>query len=173
MVWAKVVDNEIMQLHDEDPAGHWHPDALEFWQEVPDNVHIGWKLKNGEWISGGQWLEEFMAENPPPPPGPPTPRLGFSLTENREAKTITVEFHAATTEVDGEFVVTVGDKTFENESIFTVTFDQTDAPQEIACSITATGPGGTATVTLEGDDALIIPEKFLLPMERLLAQQGK
>ena len=75
MIWAKIVNNEIMQTHDEDPSGLWHPDQIAkndlpgYWEQVPDHVNVGWKFKNDEWISGGQWLEEHIAENPPPPPG--------------------------------------------------------------------------------------------------------
>ena len=76
-MWAKIVNDEIMQLHDEDPSGLWHPDAIAkndlpgYWEQVPDHVHIGWKFRDNEWISGGQWGEEWAAANPPPPPGPP------------------------------------------------------------------------------------------------------
>ena len=39
-IWAKIVDNEIMQTHDEDPSGLWHPDQIAqndlpgHWEEV-------------------------------------------------------------------------------------------------------------------------------------------
>ena len=82
MVWAKVVNDEIMQVHDEDPADLWHPEALEFWQEVPDECFIGWKFKNGKWISGAQWLDEDAIENPPVKPGPPGSTWDCELIRN-------------------------------------------------------------------------------------------
>ena len=54
MMWAKIVENEIMQMYDEDPTSLWHPDAIAkndlpgHWDQVPDHVNVGWKMKNGE-----------------------------------------------------------------------------------------------------------------------------
>ena len=93
MIWAKVINDEIMQLHDEDPSGLWHPDLLEFWEEVPNECQIGWKRKNGSWISGEQWGIEWTAENPPPPPGPPSAFYSTStVSQNHEE--ITVKYQA-------------------------------------------------------------------------------
>ena len=77
-MWAKIVNDEVMQLSEDNPAGLWHPEAIEkndipgHWEEIPDHVHIGWKFRDAEWISGAQWHEEWVAANPPPPPGPPS-----------------------------------------------------------------------------------------------------
>ena len=38
------------------------------------------------------------------------------------------------------------------------TIEKTNVPQPLAMSITAIGPGGTCTDTLENDMALIVPE---------------
>jgi len=97
MIWAKIVNDEIMQTHDEDPAGLWHPDAIAkndipgYWEQVPDHANVGWKFKNNEWISGGQWHEEWVAANPPPPPIPPFCRVDFTPSDDPQSN----KFHIA------------------------------------------------------------------------------
>lgn len=176
MIWAKIVENEIMQTFDEDPRNFWHPDAIAkndipgYWEQVPDHVNVGWKLKNGQWISGAQWLEEWIAANPPPLPGPPSLYISATVEEDRQT-------HKATLVIDqthaGEYTdwsITVNGVTYtkdttdlanKGEPDFILTFDQTDKPQVIPVSGTVNGPGGTVTVTLEGENAVIIPEKWV------------
>jgi hypothetical protein len=118
MIWAKIVNDEIMQTHDENPAGLWHPDAIAknditgYWEEVPDHVNVGWKFKNNEWISGGQWLDEYIATMPPPPVLPPVCRVDFTAADDLQSNkfTITVDSH-----VGGEYntwSITVGNTVY-------------------------------------------------------------
>ena len=73
-LWAKMMDIdgdgnlEIVQTHDEDPAGLWHPDALVNWREVPAHLTIGSVLETAtnEWWSGADWLEKTLAKAPTP-----------------------------------------------------------------------------------------------------------
>jgi hypothetical protein len=73
--WAKMVDSdgdgnfEIYQLHEEDPSGLWHPDALEFWREVPDeHAAIGnvFEESSQTWYTGVAWGAKKTAEAPSP-----------------------------------------------------------------------------------------------------------
>ena len=77
--WAKMVDSdgdgnfEIYQLHDEDPNGLWHPDALEFWRQVPDeHAAIGnvFEESSQTWYTGSAWGEKKTAEAPAPDTAP-------------------------------------------------------------------------------------------------------
>lgn len=69
-LWAKMMDIdgdgnfEIVQTHDEDPAGLWHPDALVNWREVPSNLAIGSVLETttNVWWTGADWLEKTLAK---------------------------------------------------------------------------------------------------------------
>jgi len=168
-IWAKIVDNEIMQIHDEDPSGLWHPDALELWQEVPEHVHVGWKFKNEEWISGGQWLDEHIAANPPPPPGPPCGRIDYTISVNNETYKATVLFDIQVGGIWTEFYVDIDGKRYENltENEYVdleLVFDQGDTPRQVPVIITTIGPGGTHVEDLtdvEIERQLIIPEKFI------------
>ena len=46
MTWARVVQNEIVEIFEEDPAKYFHPDLLHEWVDIPDEgVHVGWKLR--------------------------------------------------------------------------------------------------------------------------------
>jgi hypothetical protein len=244
MIWAKIVNNEIMQTHDENPAGLWHPDQIAkndlpgYWEEVPDHVNVGWKFKNDEWISGGQWMEEQAAETPPTQPGPPGCRIDYSRHDEPMSNIQEIEFDSHVAGIYDTWSITVGDTTYSTtvtsansttneftcettewlspddlivfmgtlggvvkhktyfvKSVtsatkfkicdpmkpievlelttetgtmmmskgpdFKQTFTKSDAPQTIALSITATGPGGTTTYTPEGELALVIPEKWV------------
>lgn len=169
-IWAKVVENEIVQLHDEDPSGHWHPDFLEFWQEVPDYCHIGWKFRDGEWISGSQAHDEFMAERPIPQPGPPTLMIHVVINEDRPTKTVTALFNVTAAGIYTGYSVTVGDKTFTDEEVFELKYDQTDEPQIIPIRgvITSEHNDDVIVETLADGSEVVIPEAYILPMERLL-----
>jgi hypothetical protein len=244
MIWAKIVNNEIMQTYDENPAGLWHPDQIAkndlpgYWEEVPDHVNVGWKFKNNEWISGGQWIEEEALENPPAPVGPPFAKVDFAPSDDPSSNTFQANFDARVGGIYDTWSITVGDTTYSttatatnsttNEitcgttewlaagdlvtfmdalggiekhktyivhsvvsatkfkicdigssiSIFELAtdtgsvllskgpdfkqiFQKTDSPQPIEVSITATGPGGTTTYSLENEMALVIPEKWV------------
>lgn len=153
MVWAKVVNDEVMQVFEDDPTTLWHPDALEFWKQVPDHVAEGWKYKNGKWISGGQWLEEFQAENPPPPPGPPTAGMIKTILNTETTTTLKLQLQAAghydwyEWEVDGKKY---------KEELVDLTFQKSTKQQVIPVSLTVRGPGGEDTKVLEGDEAVVV-----------------
>ena len=244
MIWAKIVNNEIMQTHDENPAGLWHPDAIAkndipgHWEEVPDHVNVGWKFKNNEWISGGQWMEEHIAETPIVPPGAPFCRVNFAPNDDATSNTFTMYVDATISGIYDTWSITIGDteystnvteassdtdeftcastawlqakdqitfmgtlggvekhKTYLVHSVTSATkfkicdmyspinvvklttvtgtmlmskgpdfkwsTEKTSAPQPLAMSITATGPGGTSTDTLENEMALIVPELWV------------
>lgn len=176
MIWAKIVNDEIMQTYDEDPTGLWHPDQIAkndlpgYWEEVPDHVNVGWKFKNNEWISGGQWLDEHIAENPVPPPGPPSLTIGVTVEENRATgvadvivdTTMAGEWDTWTLTIDGEeYSADTIDKANKGKPDFVLTFNQTTSPRTLSVEGTLVGPGGTTTATLEGDNAVIIPEKWI------------
>lgn len=161
MIWAKVVDNEIMQLHDEDPSGLWHPDALEHWQQVPDFAFIGWKFKNNNWISGAQWMEEFRAEHPLPPVGPPSAGIMNNVKDTDDTGVIELVAQLAGEYTSFEWNV---NGTTYNTEIVSVTIDKVEGPIAIPVSLTVTGPGGTHTKTLEGDESVVIrPKTRALP----------
>jgi len=151
-MWAKVVNDEIFQTWDTDPTELWHPDQLTYWEEVPDYVNIGWKLKNNEWISGGQWQEEHQIENPIPAPGPPTAGISVNPVDYLDR----IEFifdanHAGF--VDSIEWTIQGQKYTESRVTLTVNkipFED----QTIAVSLKVTGPGGSHTLTLEDETAL-------------------
>jgi hypothetical protein len=176
MIWAKIVNNEIMQTYDENPAGLWHPDQIAkndlpgYWEEVPDHVNVGWKFKNNEWISGGQWLDEWIAENPVAPPGPPSITISATLDENSETgvvalvidTTLAGEYTSWSVTVDGvEYSADTVELANKGLMDFVLTYNQTSEPQTVAVSGTVIGPGGTVTTTLEGDNAVVISEKFV------------
>lgn len=241
MIWAKIVNDEIMQTHDENPAGLWHPDAIAkndlpgYWDEVPDHVNVGWKFKNNEWISGGQWLEEHIAATPTVAPGPPFCRVNFAPNSDNASNIFTMAVDATLGGIYDTWSITIGDtvysttvtaassdtneftcestawltakdqitfmdtlggvekhKTYLVHSVTSATkfkisdvyspinvvelitatgtvmmskgpdfphvIEKTSVPQHLAMSITATGPGGTVTDTLENEMALVVPE---------------
>lgn len=148
-MWAKIVNDEVMQLHEEDPTGLWHPDAIEkndipgHWELIPDDVHIGWKLKNEQWISGGQWLDEFMEENPIPPPGPPT--ANWDQTEiASDVNTLTVRFNPNPVGYYDSFSWNIDGKEYSDKSP-EITFTRAKTTRNIPVEFIVTGPGGTVT----------------------------
>lgn len=158
MVWAKVVNDEVMQIFEDDPTNLWHPDALEFWKQVPDYVGEGWKFKNGKWISGGQWLEEFQAENPVPPPGPPTAGMIKTIINTETTSKLQLELQAAGSY--DEFEWEINGKKYKDELV-ELEFQKTDKKQIIPVSLTVRGPGGEDTKVLEGDEAVVINAAIL------------
>lgn len=143
-MWAKIINDEIMQMSDENPEGLWHPDFLQFWQEVPEHVHIGWKFKNGEWISGSQWWEEFQAENPVPPPGPPTASINFIESQTESTVEVTFLSNSAGIIDEGSEVWIINGDEYK-ETTVTLTFNKIDKIQVLPISLTISGPGGSST----------------------------
>jgi len=154
-MWAKVVENEIFQTWDEDPTGLWHPDQLVYWEEVPDHVAIGWKRKNGQWISGGQWLEEHAAENPLPPPGPPSG--GISVVPIDSLDKINFIFIAQTAGFVDSIEWTIQGQTYTDErvelSVNKIPFQE----QTLAVALKIVGPGGEHNIVLEDETAVKVP----------------
>ena len=120
MIWAKIVNDEIMQTHDENPVGLWHPDAIAkndipgYWDEVPDHVNVGWKFKNNEWISGGQWLEEHIAVTPILPPGPPSCKVNFAPTNDNTSNTFDMYVDATIAGIYDTWSITIGDTVYSS-----------------------------------------------------------
>jgi len=182
-IWAKVVDEEIMQIHDENPTGLWHPDALTQWEEVPAECHIGWKRKNGQWISGGQWYDEFREENPLPEPGPPTANFVYSQSDDvvKGVTTITLKQNVGGwgfgKETDGDpdeyHEFHVDGEVYTDDEV-TLTFNHGDAERIIDLEMHAYGPGGKNVVNAtesESHQTVVIPAKFVpLFMQQYLTQ---
>jgi len=154
MIWAKIVNNEIMQTHDEDPSGLWHPDQIAkndlpgYWEQVPDHVNVGWKFKNDEWISGGQWMEEFAAENPPEPPGPPNCRIDHAPNSDPMSNIFSIAVDSRVSGIYDTWSITIGDT--EYSTTVTAANSTTD---EFTCSTTewlAAGDQVTFMGTLGG-----------------------
>jgi len=241
MIWAKIVNDEIMQTHDENPAGLWHPDAIAkndlpgYWDEVPDHVNVGWKFKNNQWISGGQWLDENIAATPVVSPGAPFCRVNFAPNNDPSSNTFHMFVDGKLGGIYDTWSITIGDtvysttvtaassdtneftcastawltandqitfmgilggvekhKTYLVHSVVSATkfkicdmnspinvvelttgtgtmmmskgpdfhwsIEKISVPQPLVMSITATGPGGTTTNTLENEMALVVPE---------------
>ena len=144
MIWAKVINDEIMQMHDEDPSGLWHPDLLEFWEQVPAECNIGWKRKNGVWISGAQWLEEYAEENPPPPPGPPSSNYSID-TVNQNHEEITVRYTANPGGHWDSYSWVINGKEYGQEEVVEVTYELQPEKVAVEAVLTVVGPGGTVT----------------------------
>jgi len=162
MIWAKIVNDEIMQTHDEDPSGLWHPDQIEkndlpgYWEQVPDYVNVGWKFKNNEWISGGQWLEEHIAENPPPPPGPPHANWShFVVKDNGDS--VKLGFAAGPNGIWDSYSWLINGKEYGQEEFVEVEFVKQVTESAIEVVLSVTGPGGT--VTSDHKDMPTIPAK--------------
>jgi PKD repeat protein len=150
-MWAKIVNDEIMQLSDENPAGLWHPDAIEkndipgYWDEVPDHVSIGWHFRDNEWISGGQWFEECEAAREPTPPGPPTANWRQDIED--ALASATVNFHADPAGIWDSYSWVIDGKEYGQEETVTVEFTKTSTTKTIPVEFIVTGPGGTVTST--------------------------
>jgi hypothetical protein len=138
--WAKMVDSdgdgnfEIYQLHDENPSGLWHPDALEFWREVPDeHAAIGnvFEESSQTWYTGVAWGEKKTAEAPSPDATPqpiPVP-LGAVL----ELEITNAGSDYETPPVRGQYDIEDGVRL-----VATVTYDQ---QTESAVSVEINNPG--------------------------------
>ena len=137
MIWAKIVNDEIMQTHDENPAGLWHPDAIAkndlpgYWDEVPDHVNVGWKFKNNEWISGGQWMEEHAAETPILTPSAPLCRMDFAPSNDPSINTCEFAFDST---IAGEY--DTWSITIDNVTYSTTATATNSTTNEITCGTT-------------------------------------
>lgn len=158
MTWARVVEDEIVQIFEEDPSQYFHPDTLNEWVDIPnEGVHVGWKFKNGQWISGTQWWEEFRAENPVPPEGPPSVRIALDHKETRTHDQLVFEFTGSGTITSHEW--TIDGKKYEEEKV-SIEIEKGQQAKTIAASIKVTGPGGSTTQIREGDEAIVITPIF-------------
>ena len=159
MTWARVVENEIIEIFEEDPAKYFHPDLLNEWVDIPDEgVHVGWKFKNGQWISGGQWYEEHRAENPLPPEGPPCVDI---MVDHKETRTHDQFKFLCEVGGVGELDKWIIDgETYTTETVeLEVAKGETLRTMSVECRVT--GPGGSAVKKLEGDEAVIIAPVFI------------
>ncbi len=151
-MWAKIVNDEVMQLSDENPAGLWHPDAIAkndipgYWDEVPDYVHIGWHFRDNEWISGGQWFEECEAAKEPVLPGPPTANWRHTIRDTLDAAT--VEFNADPAGIWDSYSWVIDGKEYGQEESVSVEFSKTSTTTTVPVEFSVTGPGGTATSSI-------------------------
>lgn len=190
-IWAKIVEEEIMQTHDENPAGLWHPDMIEqneiigHWEEVPDFCNVGYKRRDGEWIEGGQWYADWRAANPLPEPGPPTANFIYTQSDDvmKGTTTITLKQNVGGwgfgTETDGnlneyhEFIIE--GETYTQDEV-TLTFEHGEEERIIDIEMNAYGPGGKHTVNStmsESHQTVVVPAKFVpLFMQELLKQVG-
>ena len=171
MIWAKIVNDEVMQLSDENPVGLWHPDAIAkndipgYWDEIPDYVHIGWRFRDNEWISGGQWHEEWVAANPPPPPGPPGGSIDAQMVKLTSTEVVYRFvskafgiFDSIGWSINGE----TSEEVREDMDIampFDMTFELSSVEKTIEAELTVTGPGGTVTVARD----ILIPATVTIP----------
>ena len=148
-MWAKIVDNQIMQLSDVDPVGLWHPDAIAkndipgYWDEVPDNVNVGWYFRDNEWISGGQWFEECEAAKEPTPPGPPSASWRHDITDTLTSATI--QFHADPGGIWDSYSWVIDGEEYGQEETVTVEFTKASTAKTISVEFIVTGPGGSTT----------------------------
>jgi hypothetical protein len=159
MTWARVVENEIVEIFEEDPAKYFHPDLLHEWVDIPnEGVHVGWKFKNGQWISGGQWYDEFRAENPIPAEGPPTIMIEVNHKETRTHDQFEFKFVIGGV---GEFVEWSINGTKYTDETVKLELPKTSEPYQVPVSAKVKGPGGTVTRTLEGDEIITVTPIFV------------
>lgn len=159
MTWARVVDNEIIEIFEEDPAKYFHPDVLHEWVDIPDEgVHVGWKFKNGRWISGGQWWEEHYQEHPLPPAGPPTAQI---MVDHKETRTHDQFVFTGAVGGIGEIDKWTIDGKIYTTEVVELEFAKGDTLKTLQVELTVKGPGGSDTKKLEGDQAVIIAPVFV------------
>lgn len=159
MTWARVVNNEIVEIFDEDPAKYFHPDLLHEWVDIPDEgVHAGWKFKNGKWISGGQWYEEFYKENPIPPEGPPTVLIEVDHKETRTHDQLIFRHRIGGV---GDLVEwRIDGKTYTTDEV-SLEVEKGTEIRTIPVKCTVAGPGGNAIKELTGDEAVTVAPVFV------------
>lgn len=161
MTWARVVDNEIVEIMQDDPALLFHPDLLHEWSDIPnEGVHIGWKYKNGQWISGAQWSEEFAIEHPVPLEGPPSVRIQVDHKQTRTHDNIKLAALTAGSYTSLEWTVDTVKYTTETVEL-ELEKGQTDITLAVSCKIV--GPGGESIKELTGDEA-VIRTAFFTPL---------
>lgn len=155
MIWARIVENEIIEIQDIDPATLYHPDLLSEWKSVPDYCHVGWRYKNNKWISGSQWHDEFMAENPVPPPGPPHATYA-KIEAVPYDTTVKYKLGIVPSGIFDSFEVEVnGNKTTEEILEFTV--ERKSEDYSIPVKIKVKGPGGEAVLEYTGEEGIFVP----------------
>tara|TARA_B110000503_G_C7047209_1_gene370736 strand:+ start:318 stop:839 length:522 start_codon:yes stop_codon:yes gene_type:complete len=172
MTWAKIVEGEVVQIFDGDPTGHWHPDALVLWEDVPDDIGIaeGWhKKEDGTWINGEQYQIDNLAANPIPPPGPPTAIIQQQLIDVDDSTTKLILTAIIGGEYDLEDPAHIptwninNGETVSNDFEVTVQFTKTNQNQTIPISLTVVGSGGDCEepATL----AVVIPHAAVTPSQ--------
>src|SRR5210317_1515146 len=85
MTWAKIVDDKDVQIFEGDPRNHWHPDALVYWEDVPDDIGIaiGWhRREDGTWADAETWQAEDPLLNMAVDPGPPSCNLRYAIDDD-------------------------------------------------------------------------------------------
>ena len=150
-IWAKIVNDEIMQMHDEDPTGLWHPDMIAqndlpgHWEEVPAECHIGWKRdKSGEWHDGAWWYEKNIIDNPTPPPGPPS--AGIALRDSHTTGSVDITV-VAVVQTPEEYTLLweIAGETYDTGEVTVTITKLEDTIQNLKVKLTVTSPGGTTT----------------------------
>lgn len=170
MTWAKIVEGEVVQIFDGDPTGHWHPDALVLWEDVPNDIGIaeGWhKKEDGSWVSGEQWQIEFQAANPIPPAGPPQAIIQHGIFDKDDATTVVKLVAIIGGEYDPEDPTHIptwninNGETVSNEFEVSVEYTKIDQIQKIPVSLTVVGSGGESdepdVITVEIPHAVMVP----------------
>lgn len=153
MTWARVVDDEVVEIFDEDPALYFHPDLLHEWVDIPDHgIHCGWKIKNNVWISGTQWSEEFVSEHPLPPEGPPSANIEIDHKQTRTHDQIKLSARISGSVTSYEW--TVDNVIYTTEDVV-LELEKTDVDMPMSISLKAIGPGGDSVKTLEGEESLV------------------
>jgi hypothetical protein len=155
MTWAKIVDDEVVQIFEGDPRNHWHPDALVYWEDVPDDIGIaiGWhRREDGTWADAETWQAEDPLLNMAVDPGPPSCNLMYTIDDDAVNNTVII---TATAEIAGDYDEdnpehvpswswNDGDNTSnEWEVTITVTKDP-DAITQHTFSCSVVGTGGTS-----------------------------
>lgn len=96
MTWAKIVDNDVIQIFDGDATEHWHPDALALWEDVPNDIGIaeGWHRKeDGTWLSAEDWQAEVLAAEEEVLPGPPAVSIDVQIENTDTALVCTCTYN--------------------------------------------------------------------------------
>jgi hypothetical protein len=114
MTWAKIVDEEVVQIFDGDVRQHWHVDALALWEDVPNDIGIaeGWHRKEDEsWVSAEVWQAEVAAAEEVVAPGPPCVAIDIDIT-NLDDKLVCVCTYVAAGVWDEDDATHIGTWTY-------------------------------------------------------------
>lgn len=157
MTWAKIVDDEVIQIFDGDATKYWHPDALALWEDVPDNIGIaeGWHRKeDGTWVSAEAWQAEVLAAEEEVLPGPPCVDIDVEI-ENHEDKLVCVCTYTATGIYDEDNSEHIGTWTYNGtetstENPLTLEFPRNqDTFRDEIIKCVFVGTGGTSEERVE------------------------